>query len=115
MKAHVVSLINAISLIALGTWSYLSSQAYTALIPVVFGVILLGLNHGVKKENKILAHLAVLFTALILFGLFKPLTGQIDKGSTLGILRVGLMMATTVWALVAFVQSFISARRLKAA
>ena len=53
MKAHLASLINAIILISMGTWGYLDSEskAVTALIPVIFGVIFLLINSGVKKEN----------------------------------------------------------------
>jgi hypothetical protein len=115
MKAHLVSLINAALLVLMGIWGYISSGAVTALIPVVIGVILLVLNSGIKKENKVIAHIAVSLTLLILFGLLKPFITQITKVDMLGILRVGLMMASTVWALVAFIKSFIAARKAKEA
>ena len=71
MKAHTASLINAVILVALGGWAYLSSDdpSMTALIPVAVGVLLLALNGGVKKENKVIAHIAVLLTLVILLGL----------------------------------------------
>lgn len=116
MKAHTASLINAIILIAMSGWGYLASDSpsVTALIPTFIGVILLALYPGVKKENKIIAHIAVLLTLLILFGLFRPLMGVIERGSTVGILRVGLMIASTLFAMVYFVRSFIEARKKRA-
>ncbi len=72
----IVSLLNAIVLISLGAWGYIGSESPspTALIPVVIGIVLLLLNRGLKKENKVIAHVVALLTILILIGLFKPLT-----------------------------------------
>jgi len=55
MKANTVSLINSIVLMSMGLWGYFESDSrpITALIPVIVGVILLLINSGVKKENKI--------------------------------------------------------------
>lgn len=113
MKPYKSSLINALFLIGLGSWSYFSSDArpVTALIPVIVGVILLGLNKGIKAENKVVAHIAVLLTLVILIGLIKPLTGAIERSSTMGIVRVSLMIATTAFALVTFIRSFIEVRK----
>ncbi len=115
MKAHQASLINAIILIAFGAWAYFSSESpsITALIPAVIGVILVFMNPGIKKENKVIAHIAVLLTLLILFGLVKPLTGALDRGSTMGIIRVLIMMLSTVVAIIYFVKSFIDARKAR--
>ncbi len=117
MKPYLASLINAILLVALGGWAYLSSEdpSPTALIPVVTGVILLGLNPGVRKENKIQAHIAVVLTLLILIGLIRPLTGAIDRGDTLAIVRVGIMLLSTVFAMIFFIKGFIDARRRRQA
>ena len=43
MKAHKASLTNSLVLIIFGTWGYLDSEgaAITALIPVIFGVLIL--------------------------------------------------------------------------
>ncbi|MCG8696571.1 MAG: hypothetical protein MI922_00845, partial [Bacteroidales bacterium] len=71
MKAHTVSLINAITLILLGAWSYFGSDtpSFTALIPVFVGVALLLTYNGLKKENKVIAHVAVLLTLLLFVAL----------------------------------------------
>ena len=86
MKPHVASLVHAVALIGLGGFGYLSSEtpSVTALIPVVFGALLLAMNRGVKNENKAIAHVAVLLTLLIIVGLVKPLTGAMGRGGTLG-------------------------------
>ena len=116
MKAHTASLINAILLIILSAWGYMDSESpsVTALIPAFVGAALLVCNPGVKKENKVIAHIAVLLTLIILIGLFRPLMGVIERGNTMGILRVGIMLISTVVAMIYFVKSFIDARRNRA-
>jgi hypothetical protein len=115
MKAHTASLMNALILIGFGLWAYLGSdsRSETALIPVGIGVVLLALYLGVKKENKIVAHIAVLLTLLILVGLVKPLLGALDRNDGLAVMRVIVMMASTVVALVFFIKSFIDVRRAR--
>lgn len=117
MKAHTASLMNAAILIAFGLWAYLGSKtpSATALIPVVFGVLILLLYRGIKKEDKIIAHIAVLLTLLVLGGLVKPLMGALDRNDGLAILRVAMMVASTVVALFYFVKSFVDVRRARAA
>ena len=52
MKPHKISFVNAVTLISFGLWGYVDvDYSPTALIPVVFGVIILALNSGLKKEN----------------------------------------------------------------
>ena len=116
MKANTVSLINSIVLISMGLWGYFESDSrpITALIPVIAGVILLLINSGVKKENKIASHVAVLLTLLIIIGLVKPFLGALDRENIAGIIRVSAMILTSFWAIITFVQSFISARKSKA-
>ena len=113
MKAHTASLINAILLIALSLWGYFSSAtpSFTALIPTFVGVLLLAMNKGVKNENKTISHIAVLLTLIVLIGLIKPLTGAIGRDDSAAIFRVIIMMASTVFAMVYFVKSFIDARK----
>lgn len=113
MKAHTASLINAVLLVVFGAWGYFGSAtpSPTALIPVVFGVALLGLNKGVKNENKVIAHIAVLLTVFILFGLVKPLMGAMERNDSMAIFRVGAMIVSTIVAVIYFVKSFIDARK----
>ena len=113
MKTHVASLINALFLIVLPVWGYssLEDPSPTRLIPAVVGILLLLCNRGLKKENKIIAHIAVLLTLLIAFGLIKPLMGVIKREDVGGIIRVALMLFSTVFAMYFFVKSFINARK----
>ena len=114
MKPHKISFVNAVTLISFGLWGYIDvDYSPTALIPVVFGVIILVLNSGLKKENKMVAHVVVLLTFLILFGLVKPLMSAIEGDRIMGITRVSLMMLSTIFALVVFVKSFIANRSKK--
>jgi uncharacterized RDD family membrane protein YckC len=113
MKAHNASLVNAILLIVLSLWGYLSSDSpsFTALIPAIAGVLLLFCYPGVKKENKIIAHIAVVITLLIAIGLVRPLTGAFGRNDAGAIFRVSLMLISSVVAMVYFVKSFIRARK----
>ena len=114
MNAAKASLINAATLLIMGVWGYVVTNSPTALIPVGFGVVLLALNNGVKKENKIIAHIAVVLTLLIIPGLIKPFSSAVSDGDSMGMLRVGLMILTSIYAMIYFVKSFIDARKNKA-
>ena len=115
MKAYTVSLINSLVLVTMGLWGYFESDSrpITALIPVIVGIILVVINNGVKKENKIIAHVAVLLTLIITIGLIKPFLGSFEKANITGTIRVSLMILSSLWAMIAFIQSFIAARKSK--
>jgi len=114
MKPYLMNLINSLALIAIGSWAYFSSEtpSVTALIPVIAGVILLLVTPGFKRGSRVLAHLAVVLTFLILIGLIKPLTGAIGRSDSLGIARVSVMIITSILAIVVFIKSFMHARRV---
>ncbi len=116
MRAHSASLLNALLLLGLSAWGYLSSDApsLTALIPAAFGLLLCACYPGLKAENKAVAHIAVLLTLVVLLALFMPLRGAIAREDTLAMLRVGLMLASSALALALFVKSFIDVRRARA-
>jgi hypothetical protein len=113
MKPYFINFLNALVLIILGCWAYFTSEtpSVTALIPVFAGTILLAITPGFKKGNRVLAHIAVVLTFLMIFGLIKPLTGAIGRADHPGIARVVVMMITCVFAMLVFVKSFIDARR----
>jgi hypothetical protein len=115
MKPYQVNLLTAVTVIVMGLWAYLASDSPspTSLIPSAFGVIFLLLHSGFKKENKIIAHIIVVLTLVLFFALFRPLSGVLNNGDTLGIFRVGAMMVVALLALVIYVKSFIDARRSK--
>lgn len=115
MEAHKASLINALTLISMGAWGYFGSMtpSPTALIPVFIGVILMVLNNGIKYDNKVIAHIAVVLTFIILIALTKILFKRIGDGNTMAIVRVGLMVATSLFAMIMFIRSFIAAKKAR--
>ena len=119
MKTHQANLLNSITLILMPLWAYLTfegtvdkpEQSVTAFIPLFFGIVLLLCNGGVKKENKIIAHIAVLVTLIALLGLTMPLKAAVADGRTLSIIRVAAMLLTGSLAMISFIKSFIAARK----
>ena len=112
MKAYQASLINSIVLITMGLWGVFASPSITAYIPIIIGCLLLFLNGGVKKENKHLAHIAVLLT-LLSFGSIMPLTKGLGEGDVMKIMRQSLILLSSFFAMIMFVKSFIAARKNK--
>lgn len=116
MNAYTAHLINSVALILMGGWGFYATSAKTALIPVLFGVVLLSLSNGVKLENKAIAHVVVVLTLLVLISLVvKPLMSAINDNDTLGTVRVGIMVLTSLIALIYFIKSFIDARKAREA
>lgn len=115
--APIANLLNALVLITMPIWAYLTSDnpSFTALIPAGFGLALILCQPGVKSENKAIAHVAVLLTLVVLVALVMPMRGAIGREDPLAIVRVGLMMLTSVVAMIAFIRSFIAARKAREA
>ena len=116
MNAYTANILYGTVLIAMGLWGYLSSDtpSVTALIPVIFGVVFLLMSWGIKKENKIISHLIVILTLIVLISLFKPLSGAMGRSDNLAMIRVGLMILSSIIALIFFIKNFIDARKSKA-
>ena len=117
MTAHRASLINAILLIVMSLWAYLSigMASLTALIPAGFGVALLLCWSGLRREDKLIAHVAVTVTLVVLLALLMPLRGALGGGDMLALLRLVVMMASCVYAIIFFIKSFRDARRTRVA
>lgn len=113
MNATKANLLNSIVLIAVGGWGYFDGdgKSITALIPVIFGVVLLLCYSGIKKQNKVIAHIAVLVTFICLLGLFMPLNGAIERGNDTAVGRVSAMIVSSLTALIFFIKSFIENRK----
>ncbi|MFL2609345.1 MAG: hypothetical protein DBW74_04785 [Cryomorphaceae bacterium] len=111
MNAYKANLINSISLIIFGIWGYIEVSSVTALIPTAFGAILLACSSGIKKQNKIIAHISVLLTLLILFALLGMRLPKSLESGGLGLFRVLAMCGTSIMAMIYFVKSFIAARK----
>ena len=112
---YKVTLINALVLIILSLWYYFSAVnfSFTGLIPCAFGVVFLVLSPWVKKHNKIIVHIVVVLTLIVLIALSFPLKNQLADENTLGILRISLMMLSSAIALIVYILSFIAARKNK--
>ena len=122
MTAQKMNLINALTLILLGLWGYIdvsnyklativSFEHWTALIAVLFGIILLLCNKGIQNSNKAIAHVAVVLTLLVLIALVgKRLPISIDQGGV-GLFRVLAMSLCSFIAFIAFIRSFIENRK----
>ena len=107
------NLVNSIALISMSAWGYVDTNSFTALIPAAFGVVLLILGTMLTNEKlvKLSAHLVVLFTLLILIALVvQVLPGVLDRGG-IGLIRVILMIYTSLIAMIVFVKSFIDNRK----
>jgi len=113
MDSFKANAINSLSLMFIGLWGYFEVVSPTALIPVVFGVILLLCTNGLKKQNKLIAHIAVLLTLVILIALIvMRLPKSLDSGGV-GLIRVIIMILTSTFSMVYFVKSFIANRKNK--
>ena len=130
MKPYQANLINVLALIIMPLWALIVFEApanepdksnLTALIPVVFAVILFLCNGGLKKENKFISHLAVIFTLITIIAIYmKPFSSALGdynaNNSTENIMRIvrsGIMILTGILSMITFVKSFINARKKK--
>lgn len=110
---YLSSLVNALLLVVLGIWGYVVGESITALIPVVFGIILLILYPGVKKEAMVPAHIAVLLTLIVAVALLKPLSAAWARSDGPAIFRTALMFTSSALALICFIKSFRDVRRAR--
>lgn len=122
MKPYQANLLNSLILIIIGLWGYFdvsdydlsvitSFEHWTALIAVFFGIVLLLCHKGIKSNSKLIAHIAVVVTLLILIALVgKRLPISIEQGG-IGLFRVILMSLTSLVALIIFIRNFISNRK----
>lgn len=113
MKPAQITLINGLVLIVLSIWAYFSSvtPSFTAFIPSFFGIIFIALTPSFRKGNRVVAHIVVVLTVLLLIALIKPLSGALDRDDMIAILRIAVMMGVSLLALIIYIRSFIDARR----
>jgi hypothetical protein len=115
MKAAQANFLNAIVLLAAGLYGYFmiltpeKTHAITALIPAAFGIIFLVFQKGVATENKIIAHVVVFLTLLLLI-ICTVRFMKIEIWDTKKYLFLICILSNAV-ALVAFIGSFIVARK----
>jgi len=112
MNAGNANLLNAIMLIAMSAWGYQATNSPTALIPLVFGAILIYFTNSIRNHNKTVSHIAVVLTLIILLMLAgKVLPGTLERGGGAATYRVVAMIVTCVIAMIAFIKSFRDARK----
>ena len=115
MKAPQANLLNASVLIIAGLYGYFmlltpeGNRAITALIPAIFGVIFLAMQKGLVAQNKIIAHAIVLLTVLLL-GVCVGRFLKIEDWGAKKYLFLACILSNVV-ALIAFIGSFIAARK----
>mgnify|MGYP000102732544 CR=1 FL=1 len=113
MNAGNANLLNAVCLIGMSIWGYNATGSYTALIPMVFGAILLYFTNSIHNHNKVIAHIAVVLTFIILGALVgMRLPKSLASGGP-GLYRVIAMIATSTLALIMFIKSFIDAKKAR--
>lgn len=94
---HITNLIYSIFLIGAGIAGFLlryleaNDFQYTALIPAVFGLVLLSLTNGIKRQNKIISHIAVILTLIL--ALFTLVMVIKNSGDGLMETRKGIIFA----------------------
>lgn len=117
MKPYNATIALSVVLIAMSAWGYLGSDtpSTTALIPMGWGIMLGLCSFGVKKDNKVVAHIAVFLVALLALALFMPLKGAFGRGDMVALTRVSIMELALIGTLVVYVRSFIQARRERSA
>ena len=113
MNPKTANIMNSVALIIMGLWGFIDVSSPTALIPTAFGILIFicfSLSERNEKLNKIFSHVAILLTLLILFALIGTrLPKSIDDGGV-GLLRVLIMIGTSILSTVIFIKSFIDAR-----
>lgn len=113
MNPGNANVLNAITLIGMSIWGWKASGSNTALIPLIFGVILIVLTNSIREHNKVVAHIAVVITLVALVALcVKPLPAAIERGG-MGLFRIIAMVVTGLISMIIFIQSFIAARKNK--
>lgn len=117
MKAPIANLMNAFILIAAGLYGYFGITAAdgtnspTALIPAAFGLLFLLMHKGLVNHNKIIAHVIVVLTLLLLIMCFIRFN-TIEVWDAKKYIFLACILSNLI-ALVAFIGSFISARKAR--
>ncbi len=105
MKSYLILIINGLVLMAIGTYGYLMpGGSPTSLIATVSGFVMIVLSPMVKKENALVAHIAVGFTGLI--SVLFYIVGFLRSNSL-----ILVMASVTLIALVLHIVDFLKRKR----
>jgi len=119
MKPVTVNLVNAIVLIAAGLYGYFGvksdsgAPSLTALIPAGFGVLFILLGLFWAKAPKVVSHIVVVLT-LLLLGMCISRFIKLDAWDDKKYIFLACILSNGI-ALVVFIKSFIDARRSRKA
>lgn len=115
MTATTANLLNATILIGAGIYGYFGitgtdgNHSLTALIPAIFGLVLLLMHNGIKKSNKVISHIAVTLTLILLIMCILRFVKISDWDAKKYIFLVCII--SNAIALLFFIRSFIDARK----
>jgi hypothetical protein len=115
MKASQANLLNAIVLIAAGLYGYFliltpeGKHAPTALIPAAFGLLFLVLQKGVATSNKVISHVVVVLTFILLV-ICASRFFKIEEWEAKKYIFLACIISSII-AMIAFIGSFIQARK----
>lgn len=115
MTASAANLFNAIVLIAAGIIGYFmvpaahGPQSPTALIPAIFGILFLVLHKGVASGNKIVSHIVVTLTIVLLVMCIMRFV-KVNEWDAKKYIFLACILSNAI-ATIAFIGSFITARR----
>ena len=115
MKTYIISSINGLLLILLSLWGYYASThpSPTAFIPVILGLAILLFNNGVRRQQKKALIWTFALTLLAFGGLFKPLTGAINRHDIGAQVRVIVMLTTSAAALIYLIKNGVKIKTTK--
>src|SRR5688572_11849213 len=117
MKAPIANLLNAFVLLAAGLYGYFGitgadgNHSLTALIPAAFGLIFLLMHKGLVNQNKVIAHVIVVLTLLLLIMCFIRFN-TIEEWDAKKYIFLACIISNLV-ALIAFIASFVAARKAR--
>ena len=115
MKTTSANIFNAIVLIAAGVTGYFlitaegGVRSLTALIPAAFGILFLVLNKGVAAGNKVISHIVVVLTLVLLVMCITRFV-KVEEWEPKKYIFLACILSNAL-ALVVFIKSFIDARR----
>ena len=114
MKPSTVNFINGIILILAGLYGYFGvtgsagTASMTALIPTLFGVILVVLSLFWSKAPKVISHIAIVLTLLLLIMIFNRFM-KVEIWNEAKYIFL-ICIVSNALALIVFIRSFVIAR-----
>jgi hypothetical protein len=120
-KPHVVNNIYSLILITCAVLGFalryfeVGDIQFTALIPAVFGLILLPMSKGIKNDNKVIAHVAVVLVLIVLIMIGKMFVSSLNADVIVWRKAVlfGVITFSSIWAMKQYVAGFIAKKKAK--